>query len=574
MNKPVNPYLAFALIALFGALFSLQFYLHQHAVEVPKLSHIKSSPTGNVHILLGDNIYNYTSSGELNNVLDLSTLQIKDHFGDFAFFSNGDLLINRDTFLPTTTDKVNTFLRKENRDQTLVSNGVGLQRCDLSRLSCKQFTTEIPSLQGAFHLFINPKTDDVYLADTSRHAIRKLNQEGDLLAELTSDLYFPNQVWLNKSKLWIVDTNNHVMKAVQADTDRFGHLIEQHTTTTAQPWVWPSAFSKVEGKWWVTISDNAMENAKVLIFNSLWGERDQLDLGDDADPISSLVIDHKVIITDGAQFKLHQFDFKRNQLEDFAIHDTHSQGIHPALQKNKAIVKKYTQWSNYCLWFTISLFVIIFILAILHARKGNAQKSQADKPESINSTSLPVNGEWLECTARFKLIQRLGTTIFSILLLLTAIVLYSLGTDLTLELVSPMLIIPFIFLIILPVKKLSALKIGFFHDKITIEAPNGQSISSPYHDIKWHKRAFIVDDWVIPIGNPAQSIFPYERLIELLMPRMLDSMKMTELELIRYQWRSPEHNLKGITLAVLIGSIMMMMHERKWILEFLASLGF
>jgi len=571
MNQNVNPYLALAIILLFGSLFSLKFYLFQQAVDVPKLSHIKSSPSGNVHILLGDEIYNYNSAGELNSVLDLNILHIQDHFGDFAFFSNGDLLINRDSFLPTTTDKLNSFLRKENTAQTLANNGTGLQRCNLSSLVCKQFTTTIPSLQGAFQLYIDLNTDDVYLADTSRHAVRKLNKEGQLLAELSTGLSFPNQVWLNKSKLWIVDTNNHMMKAVQADTESFGHVIEQHTTTATQPWVWPSAFAKVGGKWWVTISDNAMKNAKVLIFNALWGERGQLDLGDNADPISSLVIDHKVIITDGGQFKLHQFDFKANSLEDFASHDTHYQGIHPVLQRNKAMSEKYTQWSDYSLWLIISLFIIIFAVALIQARKDNVKEGQPLKQDPANTTLLPINGEWLECTASFKILQRGGATIFTIVLLLTIIII--IVADLTLELVTPLLIIPFIFLIMFPIKKLSELKLGFFDDNVTIETPKGQLISSPYHDIKWHKRAFVIDNWLIPIGSPVQSIFPYHRLTELLMPRVLESNKMTEMEMMQYQWRSPDHTLKGVIFAILVGSVMVGLHEREGIMAFLSSLG-
>lgn len=485
MNKSVNPIVALIIILMFGSLFGFKFYFYQQAADVAKLNYIKASPSGNIFIRLGEEIYDYTPSGKLNRVINLSTLNISNHFGDFAFFSNGDLLINRDEFLPSFKDRISRFFRHENTNKTIATDNKGLQRCNISTLICTQFTAEIPVLQGSFYLFIDIKTDDVYLADTSRHQIRKLDKEGHLLAEMTSDLAFPNQLWLEQSSLWIVDTNHHVMKAVHADTDTFGEPIEQHSTTASGQWIWPSAFAKVQDNWWLTISNHAMEDAKIVIFDSLWKKGETLSLPDNADPISSLVVNDKVLITDANQFSLYQFDFEGNKLPDFAIQNNDYSGIQSALKRNETESDKFILWSDYCLWISISLFIPIFIFALLPTGKENSNKQAANSEAKIvQLTTLPVDGEWLEAKRSIKIFQWIAfiAVIISTLSLLG--VFYSFKNKLSIELFTLGFFIPFFAFILIPVRKLSQLRIGFFNDNVTIETGAGQLISSPYRDIK------------------------------------------------------------------------------------------
>ena len=69
-------------------------------------------------------------------------------------------------------------------------------------------------------------------------------------------------------------------------------------------------------------------------------------------------------------------------------------------------------------------------------------------------------------------------------------------------------------------------------------------------------------------------MFPYERLTELLIPRMLESNKLTSWELQKKQWHSPDGTLKSVTLAIFLGLIMMMIIiEREAMQSFLSSIG-
>jgi len=221
----------------------------------------------------------------------------------------------------------------------------------------------------------------------------------------------------------------------------------------------------------------------------------------------------------------------------------------------------------------IALFIPIFIVALFQARKDSLNKKEhaALDAEQIVTEILPTEGEWLESKAKFKALQWISAALFIVLILAAAYLVFTLKDKLTFDIILLMMFVPFIFLIMLPIRTLSQLKIGFFADHLTIETAKGRLISSPYRDIKWHKRAFVIDEWVVPIGNPAQSIFPYERLTELLMPRVLESNKLREVALMKLQWHSPDGTLKMTSLALFLGVIMMLILERESVLSFLSS---
>ena len=156
MNKSVNPLLALIIIMVFGGLFALKTYFYQKAIEVYRVNLIKTSPTGNVVIRLGTELYEYSASGEFKQVINLANIGITDEYGDFAFFSNGDILINRDQHLPTLGDKLGSFGRITNTSKVVAEQGKGLHRCNLEQASCQLFTGKIPALRQSLTLALVP----------------------------------------------------------------------------------------------------------------------------------------------------------------------------------------------------------------------------------------------------------------------------------------------------------------------------------------------------------------------------------------------------------------------------------
>ena len=562
MNKNVNPLLALAVIIIFGGIFALKTYFYGMALEVPKLNYLKESSTGTVTIRLGTKIYDYSPEGNLNHIIDLEQFGITETPGDYDFFSNGDLLINRDDFLPSIEDKVKRLNREANTNSATAGEYKGLQRCNIKTKTCETFNRTIPAIQGAHYIHIDRKTDDVYLSDVSRHQIRKLDKKGKLLAELKSGLQFPNQVFLEGETLWIVDTNNHAMKAVKATTTDFGEKIETHKFVDVYPRIWPSAFSKVKDNWWVNISNNSMVNASVVIFDKNWGEKSSLSFPKGADPVASLVTDNGVIIIDANNYQLYHFDNIGMRKKDFA-HDENGDGIKSVLMQNKVQDEKYRLLNDVMFWIGLGLFTLLFVFALFQSRK-DAQKEKDDKEaddeqqgitkdDILSLAKLPMEGEWIEVKPFFKKIKYLMMFIgVSFLFSVGSIAWLFLDTE-----KSPFSLIILLvgfgvssLLMLAPLLKLSSYRIGFFKNHVTVEVRNGKHISMIYKEVKLSKLSmfsaggFVVGEWFIPTGTPMKNIFSHKKLRERLHPYVLPENKLSGLESFKLQWNSPEGILK------------------------------
>ena len=581
MNKNVNPLLAFAIIMIFGSLLWLKFHFYGKALDVPKATYLKEAADKTLYIRLGEQLYHYNADGQFIQLIDLKKLGITGEMGDFDFFSNGDLLINSDEYQRSLGENLSTYARKENTTTTPPAPGKGLLRCQLEQGQCQLFNGTIPELQGPHFIYVDRQTDEVYLADTTRHEIRKLSPKGELLAELKTGLKFPNQVYLENSKkgrkLWVVDTNHHAMKALKADTKNFGELIETHKTTLDGEWVWPSAFAKTGNSWAVQIADHAMANAKVALFDKYWKQDATLNLPIHADPVSSVFIDNKLIIADGNNYTLYQFDPYGTRLADFARNET-TTGIQAVLKANKALDKQYRQWSSWILYFGIGLFALLFAYALKKSREDQEEEqqeaikneSQADAEKIIRLAKLPPEGEWIEAKTYFKYSKWIGLIIIATLIILSINLYMLMGNKLPIEFLALVTLLPAIIaLLMFPITKISQYKIGFFKNNVTVQTDKGQLISAPYQEIKWGCRFFSIGQLFIPIGNPGQSIFPYQALQEKLMPYVLPQNRMGEIDALKLQWKSPDGILKLSAIAMLLGLVLIVTLKRHDIMLFL-----
>jgi hypothetical protein len=589
MNKNVNPVLALAIIIIFGSLFWLKTHFYGKALEVPKVAFLKQAPDNSIQIRLGNKLYNYHANGKLIRIIKLESMGIKGKAGDFDFFSNGDLLINSDEYIRNLKENLASYARKKNTNTAPPKAGKGLMRCNLESLQCQVFNQTIPELQGPHFIHIDRDNDEVYLADTTRHALRKLSASGKLLAELKTGLKFPNQVFIEHAKkgnkLWVVDTNHHAMKALKAETANFGELIETHKTTLDGAWIWPSAFSKMNNKWAVFIADHAMENARVANYTTDWKQSAELNLPADADPVASIFADDKLIIADANHYRLYQFDQYGAQLPNFANNETLSEGIHAALKANKAVDNQYRQWSDWTLYLGIGLFALLFAYAIKQSKEEEAEELQKEQhigntPEAetdkiIRLAKLPIQGEWIEAKTYFKYINWIVLG-FAVITALSTAYLYHLMKDkLPFDLMIIIALFPFIFLLTaIPPSKISQYKIGFFKNNVTVKTDKGHLISAPYQEIKWGNRFFTIGQWFIPIGNPNQSIFPYDAIQEKLLPYLSPHNKLGEIDALKLQWRSPEGVLKYVAVAIVLAILLILYLKRQSIMAIISGSGF
>jgi len=78
------------------------------STEGPSLIHI--TPSNELSVLIDETIYIFDKYGDTKGIIELSTLNIDSH-GDYAFFSDGDLLVYNSENKPSFLDNIARFLR-------------------------------------------------------------------------------------------------------------------------------------------------------------------------------------------------------------------------------------------------------------------------------------------------------------------------------------------------------------------------------------------------------------------------------------------------------------------------------
>ncbi len=174
MNKSVHPAVAALIIAGAVLIFGVKYWLDQRILELPRPGLMQPHPAGGVVVLLGLSLYHLAESGELLTTLDLEPLGVTEMVGDFAFFTNGDLLIRTTSASQSLSDNLATFGRLENSSYDGEGEQNMLSRCVLAAKTCVIFTRQLPALNRTFRLHVDWSDDTVFVADTSRHRVARL----------------------------------------------------------------------------------------------------------------------------------------------------------------------------------------------------------------------------------------------------------------------------------------------------------------------------------------------------------------------------------------------------------------
>ncbi|MGI9325904.1 MAG: hypothetical protein ACR2PZ_11840, partial [Pseudomonadales bacterium] len=186
MNKSVNPLLAFAIVTLFAAIFAVNFWLNQKILNMDRFSNAHMASADTLAILYGKQIVQVDLLSSDVSQLGLEDLGISEPIGDFEFFSDGDLLIRIAALERSSLDAAAAAFRIRNHKQgTGLAESGALYRCKLASRKCDLFGDELPVMNRSFRLAIDRNTDTVFLADTSRGQLFKLDSTGHILAKKT-----------------------------------------------------------------------------------------------------------------------------------------------------------------------------------------------------------------------------------------------------------------------------------------------------------------------------------------------------------------------------------------------------
>jgi hypothetical protein len=409
MNQNIKPLTALLILLFFGGLLWGKFAAHNAAVSVLTFSHLHKHPNGTAYIMLDNQLFGFNDQALLTSHIDLANFGINSGTAltDFAFFANGDLLIRRHVKDNGLVYNLQRYLRLKNmQDEHSTDANNGLFRCDPGNFHCLAFTKPPLNLNDAYSLAIDWQTDQVFIADTSRHIVRLFSGTGEE-QDTKEGFFFPNQVYFQDNKLYVADTNHHQLSVIGVNGNRFGNVKTFMPANTADGIakgdVWPSGFLLTEGQCWIRNANDNMEFGGIYVFKDNGIFIKQLTLPAKADPFALLRLGDKVLVSDFNLDAIHQFDLDGKALADFQ---------HPIFNGLLAKLSgQKTDYQNIDLAFTIAFALCLiggFGYALYQESKQRPETIIAETPQDLPPPTLDgLDIYWLK--PRFSYIALLSS---------------------------------------------------------------------------------------------------------------------------------------------------------------------
>jgi hypothetical protein len=312
-------------------------------------------PRGHLYVQIQNQLLEHDTEGVFLTRHDLGELGVEIVLGTVAFFSNGDILVRRGPDPRALFDNVRAYQRRTNTKSLVPETAdAGLSRCRLETLSCERFGSKGIDFKAAHSIFIDWRNDEVYIADTTRHVLRKYSATGEPIAGPVRGFNFPNQGLMHEGQLLVADTNHHQVRIVDPRTQSFGETLDAIDvvpgTASKSRQTWPSHFARVGDEWWVNNMRTGMNEGGIYVFDDNWRYDRKINLQAGADPISLLSFRGEVLISDWDNDRIHRISSRGEPLKDFA-----SSGLEQVLAESLATRRKFDMYS----YAGVALFAIV-----------------------------------------------------------------------------------------------------------------------------------------------------------------------------------------------------------------------
>lgn len=573
MNRSVNPLVAACIILCALLVVGFKFWADGKTQALPRPSLLQPHPDGGVVVQAGLSLYHVSPSQLLTEALDLAQFNIRETMGDFAFFANGDLLIRTDTTRRGVAENLQTLARSTENE---IAPGVEtnhLSRCSLATRRCEAFSDDLPSFTRTFRLFIDWTDDSVYVADTSRHRIFKLDASGKLLQQ-KGGFKFPNQLRVQDGKLWLADTNHNRIVALSPEDSGFGNEHSSHPTKIGDSgWRWPIAFVKVGTQWWTNVAGANLTDGRVLIYDDAWKFVKEIDLPPNSDPVGLELLGKDILISDRENIRVYRYSQQGDRLTDLAAED-----LANVLARSREESQRYRSEEFLAFGAGIVVLIALFFYAFVRGKEPHDKLLKKDRPSEIGLESpgssanhIPTEGIQFSANRTMKLAVK-GLWLSAIAAL--GIALYS---GITLGHHFPSLLLALLPISLLPIliaaSRLANLKLVLYPDRVVMFGHDQQKREEIHTKIRWTERFVMIQDYVVPLkSRSADEVFV--GFTEHLFPLLNDGCRISPTEILKHHWKSPEGILKSSATSLLALLGMTVYMKREEILHFLSGFGF
>jgi hypothetical protein len=516
MNSNVHPLVVALVLAITGIGIATWMWGSGAAANIGGPSELKLDPSGHAYVQIQDKLVEHDANGQYLKTHRLGDMGVDLFLGGFDFFANGDILLRRGSDSRSTADNFRAFQRKTNeRSIEPESPDSGLFRCELDTKVCTRFGQTGIDFKAAHGIFIDRKTDEVYISDTNHHELR------------------------------IVDPR----------TESFGDELARKNVTpelaTAARQTWPSHFIRVGDGWWVNNMRTGMNQGGIYLFDDNWRLIRKLILPDGADPIALLAFGDEVWISDWYNDKVRRFSTAGKPLADLD-----STGLDDILAHARSERWKYESTSY------SGIALILFVLGGLAVRgfavgmsKDSVKSTRNDRSSRIQP---PESVLYLEPDS--KMLRRMSLAVRAVVLMLFVLagligylILFYLKPEVGFQFILPGIGMLSIVVLISWINRSNVgTAIRVEDNLVTLRDYSGRESSCPIHELRYDDTAIATQDTMVFLGRPPASIYKRKELQEKLFPRLAEAQKVPALQMqkILIQQRHPQ----GVTaILALVG---------------------
>jgi len=396
MKKNETKYIAAISIVLILLLLCLRIWASDVAVSFVGPTQIRMGQNGTVYTVSDNILYLHDKDGDLVDVVPLNKFGVEQFIGDFWIYKNGDILIRREVSQKLSAGReLEMYARLGSGEWDGLKDGESiLQRCSMDSFACAKFGEggETFGKITTFKLFVDEDRGHTYVADTLGHQLLGLDDHGVVSQRSHAIFKFPNQIVLeNDGLLYVADTNHHRIAGVRTDADNFGiikHEFRISGDNLIAGCVWPMSLARTpDNRWWVINAGNDMRNGDLVIYDNEGTVIKRVDLPDDADPMSLLALQDKVLVTDPSLMRIYTIGLDGRLLDDFG--STTFKLDASALLRNK-------RWHEGLSSLSLALMLALLVLALIMAwvsRQEEALPLQGKHAQPMPARAFMTGGQ-------------------------------------------------------------------------------------------------------------------------------------------------------------------------------------
>lgn len=555
MNSKVHPLFALLVIVLVVIAIGVGVWGSGQAKQFGGPAQLVTDPAGHLYVQMQNVLLEHDADGRFVRRHDLSELGVDTVLGAIGFFSNGDILLRRGADSRTLLDNIRAYMRLSNQ-KSLRSDmpKTGIYRCDLRTHACLPFGPELIDFNAAFGIFIDIRSDDVYISDTTRHILRKYSAAGESLGVSVDGFRFPNQLLIRDGRLYVADTNHHRVRIVEPGTATFGTELSSVDVVPIEAkrseQTWPTHIARIGDEWWVNSMRASMAEGGIYIFDDDWVFRRKVDLPASADPIAIKPFGGAVLISDWNNDRIHRVATSGRLLGDFE-----SPGLQGMVAES---ISLRWQYQSYTILAVIVFFLLIVALLIKGVTASSSGEPREKAKRQTKPAELPDTMIWIKPDAKF--IRKIATSTriagFCLIALIPLLAYMIVATDnnlLIFKLVPPIIGIAAIFLLIIRVHR-SNIKtaIGLRGNQVTLRDHAGRDSTCPIKDVIYNETTIASRDMAVFLGQPQMSVYDREELKAQVFPRLADAKSVSAWEMQKALVRM-QHPHGLIALLAFIG---------------------